>query len=125
MAMNPKVKKRWVEALRSGKYEQGKRRLRSENTFCCLGVLCDLYRIDQGGRADWKYGELGCSFLGQMNELPIEVARWSGLNDTAGDAVFIASIDSGPYDIPDQCLAEHNDEGRTFEQIADAIEKQL
>jgi len=38
-----RFKKRWVEALRSGKYEQGKFTLISPNRkFCCLGVAFDL-----------------------------------------------------------------------------------
>ena len=46
--MNQKIKERWVKALRSGKYKQGKGWLRKssgpkkKSEFCCLGVLCDL-----------------------------------------------------------------------------------
>lgn len=42
------VRKLWVDALRSGKYQQGKGTLESnpprgeEPQFCCLGVLCRL-----------------------------------------------------------------------------------
>lgn len=32
----------WTEALRSGKYKQGKRFLRTGDSFCCLGVAGDL-----------------------------------------------------------------------------------
>jgi hypothetical protein len=41
-------KKKWIEALRGegefkGKYKQTTRYLRRENnTYCCLGVICDL-----------------------------------------------------------------------------------
>lgn len=43
----------WVKTLRNGEYKQGKHRLRnSNNTFCCLGVLCDLARKDGG--EDWE-----------------------------------------------------------------------
>jgi hypothetical protein len=38
--MNPKLKARWVEALRSGDYKQGTKFLRTnEGAYCCLGVL--------------------------------------------------------------------------------------
>lgn len=52
--MKKEVAKAWVEALRSGKYKQGKGWLRQEEpgvepTFCCLGVLCDL-----SGQGRWK-----------------------------------------------------------------------
>ena len=42
--MNPEWKDRWVTALRSGKYEQGAGNLMGEeDTFCCLGVLCNIF----------------------------------------------------------------------------------
>jgi hypothetical protein len=36
----PKAKKaKWLEALRTGKYQQGHGRLKSGEGYCCLGVL--------------------------------------------------------------------------------------
>lgn len=35
------IRAKWLEALRSGNYKQGKFGLRTGDTFCCLGVLCD------------------------------------------------------------------------------------
>jgi hypothetical protein len=32
----------WCEALESGKFEQGRTRLRDGDRFCCLGVACDM-----------------------------------------------------------------------------------
>ena len=51
--MNEEVKKKWVEALRSGRYKQGfytlrKKRVNAdgklgdENVYCCLDVLLDV-----------------------------------------------------------------------------------
>lgn len=41
--MNAAVAKKWVAALRSGKYQQGRGALRRlDNTYCCLGVLCEI-----------------------------------------------------------------------------------
>lgn len=42
-------RKLWVEALRSGEYEQTNGALRYEDKFCCLGVACDLYRKHGSG----------------------------------------------------------------------------
>ena len=39
--------KKWVAALRSGKYEQAKGWLREGDKFCCLGVACDLFDPDE------------------------------------------------------------------------------
>jgi len=54
----------WLEALRSGKYKQGKEKLRQRDkvshrhVYCCLGVLCDLYIQEVGGIAWTKDGRL-------------------------------------------------------------------
>lgn len=40
--MNPELKAKWVEALRSGEYTQGRGWLCREGKYCCLGVLADL-----------------------------------------------------------------------------------
>lgn len=55
--MNPEIKKRWLGALRSGRYDQGRNGYlrqphgRGNALFCCLGVLCDL--AVQDGLAEW------------------------------------------------------------------------
>jgi len=36
--MDAKLKADWVKALRSGKYQQGRYKLKDGNAFCCLGV---------------------------------------------------------------------------------------
>ena len=38
--LNQDFKKRWVEALRSGDYEQGRHSLYEDGKYCCLGVAC-------------------------------------------------------------------------------------
>jgi hypothetical protein len=42
--MEKELAMRWVEALKSGHYKQGRGWLhdRGNNTWCCLGVLCDV-----------------------------------------------------------------------------------
>lgn len=45
--MNRELKTKWLEALRSGKYKQGRSALRTiQDEFCCLGVLCDIVAPD-------------------------------------------------------------------------------
>lgn len=43
--MDAGLKQKWVKALRSGKYEQARGCLKSNNAFCCLGVLADLVGV--------------------------------------------------------------------------------
>ena len=41
--MKAELLNKWLEALRSGKYQQGRGTLRdADNKFCCLGVLLDV-----------------------------------------------------------------------------------
>ena len=47
-----KLLRKWIKALKSGKYTQTKLRLKSESGYCCLGVLCDLI-----GDREWKGGK--------------------------------------------------------------------
>lgn len=59
MAMT-NLQRRWVEALESGKYEQGMGQLRnSNNRYCCLGVACDVNdpTLWDGVDMGWYKGE--------------------------------------------------------------------
>lgn len=112
--MYPEIKAKWVAALRSGKYQQGRGGLRNGDKFCCLGVLCDLNDPDWVDTGD---GEVyGYKLMPVFDMPPKSVYAWAGC-DFSEAAVTIA----------DRALtvADHNDEGRTFAEIADAIEAQL
>lgn len=47
--LNKSDKKKWVEALRSGKYKQGQGYLYNEGLHCCLGVACEIGLIKYSG----------------------------------------------------------------------------
>ena len=95
------VRKKWIAALRSGKYEQGRDQLRSGKEYCCLGVLCDLAV---------KNGVIS-RFIGKDGLLPRKVQKWAAL-----------STDDGNYST--NKLTNLNDNGKSFEEIADVIEKE-
>jgi hypothetical protein len=41
--VNTKFIRKWIDALRSGTFNQGRGKLRSNrNRYCCLGVACEL-----------------------------------------------------------------------------------
>lgn len=51
MVMTSELRTKWISALRSGKYQQGRLRLKSEKEegvicYCCLGVLADVIDPD-------------------------------------------------------------------------------
>lgn len=43
--MRDELKKKWIEALRSKKFEQGQNAMNSNGKFCCLGVLCEVLEL--------------------------------------------------------------------------------
>lgn len=45
--MTPELKQRWVDALRSGDYQQGQSYLANNGSYCCLGVLCEVAEFER------------------------------------------------------------------------------
>lgn len=105
--MDPAIKAQWIAALRGGGYRQGIGHLKEGDRYCCLGVLCEL-------KPDHSWGEAENNKLGYDDgDAPTEypgpsVLGWAGLayRDMEG-------------------LAEMNDDGSTFEDLADYIEENL
>ena len=118
--MDKKVKKLWVDALRSGEYKQAESVLcnKEEDKFCCLGVLCDLHAKTMKKKGFDKYGK----YLKQSELLPKTVKNWAGFVGNEAE-----EYGDNDYDINvrNTTLSQLNDDGKTFEQIADAIEKYL
>ena len=113
MKMNPEWKAKWLVALRSGLYEQGRRQLENlrpngNTEYCCLGVLRELVQpnIDHDAHNDVLY-------------LTGDIAKTVGLPETDDFDAAIAGENVQNH------LGELNDGGSTFPQIADWIEKNL
>ena len=120
--MDREIKARWVAALRSGEYEQGHASLRVGDAFCCLGVLCDIaVRDGVIGEPTIDEGEYAYGRLMERGVLPTEVEVWSGLH--IGDPVVVTDT-SEDYPLEEN-LSSLNDEGMSFEEIAEFIEDQL
>jgi hypothetical protein len=80
------VRDKWVAALRSGAYRQGRGLLRSStDEYCCLGVLCELAVADGIIDSPKVQARGGSAYLyGQQREigfLPNEVIEWAGLTN--------------------------------------------
>ena len=115
--MNLEIKAKWVAALRSGEYTQGYGRLRdSDNKFCCLGVLCNLHAQAHPEIAA-KQTDPG-RYMGELGIPHDSVFIWAGMGVNKVDRTV-------EIDIYKSSIAQHNDAGRTFAEIADAIEAQL
>lgn len=87
MAMNRQQYERMLhlcDVLESGKYQKGKRQLRDGDTYCCLGVACDL-----SGLGEWHHQEGGTYYVGPWGNLefaylPEPVREYYGFPSTAG-----------------------------------------
>lgn len=103
-------KKKWLKALRSGKYNQGTHALRTVTkecgtTYCCLGVACHV-----AGASGLK----GKGWIGNDNLFNIRIKSINKVPTVLHGTTGIPSV-----------LAYLNDHGKTFEQIADVIEQKL
>lgn len=128
--MNPKVKAKWLAALRSGEYKQGTGVLRTDYTgedkFCCLGVLCDL-AVQEGvttltrtNGGVYSYAQDGGG-LGVTGTLPKVVREWA---EVTTDNPLVKWKSGNRY--AHYSLTQLNDrEGLSFDEIADVIEDSL
>ncbi|MEK6860550.1 MAG: hypothetical protein AABY07_01135 [Nanoarchaeota archaeon] len=105
--MNPEIKKKWIEALESGKYQQATGALKVDDGYCCLGVLCDLHR-KQMKKKGWNNGR----YLGDCYYLPDAVRNWAGL------------VKNNLKVCGSQLIAL-NDNGKSFLEIANFIRSKL
>lgn len=115
--MKPDILKKWVSALRSGKYKQGKEQLKKLNgqpKFCCLGVLCDLHAKATGKQWRDNKDEHTGYYLHEYGELPEQVKKWAGLESSNPTL-----IGKGEY----KSAAGLNDSGKRFITIANLIEQ--
>lgn len=99
---------KWLEALESGKYKQGRFRLKNDSngqdTYCCLGVACEVAGIKPVlvDNARWEYEEM-------FSVPPDRLVSELGLNDMNGMIMG------------EGCLINMNDSGSTFAEIAQFI----
>jgi hypothetical protein len=101
--MDTKLKKKWVAALRSGKFKQGSLALLAQGSYCCLGVLCRV-----SGMTPQAIKNLECEEGDTNGLLPKSLRKEFGITDRQQRA-----------------LALMNDDGCSFDAIADRIEKKM
>lgn len=116
--MNKEIKQKWIDALTSGEYKQGRNQLKKEKDgvtrYCCLGVLCEL--ANKEGVGNWTQDNVG--YDKTLGVLPVSVMNWAELKSEYGI----------PFNINnerDLCLTVLNDGGTSFEEIAKLIDIHL
>lgn len=145
--MDSNIKARWIEALRSGEYEQGTGQLKAvspsgQASYCCLGVLCDVMAKD--GFGAWDHDVFivtndtnikpGVDILSESEEehigegvLPIKLANQVGLS-TSGNLntpVEYTSLIHGDGRMAHSLVALNDSAKLTFDEIAHVIEEQF
>jgi hypothetical protein len=99
ITMTQAQKEQWLAALRSGRHKQCIGAMRRGDSYCCLGVFCNVV-LDRASCAD--------GWLGEWN-----------------DATTWDPKDTGSLDSVQKILAAMNDNGKSFEEIADFIEANI
>ena len=120
--MKKHIAMKWVKALRSGKYKQGRGNLRNTfNEFCCLGVLCNLHAQAHPNFAAEQTAPN--AYDGHTGVLGTTVLEWSGMTTDCGD--FNRSLVRGaPRNPSNTALVDLNDTAKwSFAKIATFIEK--
>jgi len=72
--LNPNAQK-WVDALRSGKYKQGRYQLNDGTGLCCLGVGCEVAKDNGIGVRKESYYR-GFSYDTHRVSMPAAVCNW-------------------------------------------------
>lgn len=98
--MDKELKEKWIAALRGGDYRQGHRFLYKDGAYCCLGVLHEL-ATGETPPTSWSSKPQVLRFIDE----PIEQHLGGSCAHTA--------------------LVAMNDNGKSFAEIADWIEKNL
>ena len=117
--MNAAVKEKWLAALESGDYPQGKFALKEAQngvvSYCCLGVLCEV-AVAEGVISEAAPREDSPTYIfnGSTAYLPTKVMEWAGLTSHAGD-----------LEEENVCLTRLNDNGVPFAEIAEVIREKF
>lgn len=114
-------KKKWVKALRSGKYEKGEGALRDYNDkYCCLGVACEIFGIEAKKVAPSGDGgyESGYQYDLSLGLLPDVLQERLGLTSEGNlpKSVLLNGLAL-------KSLVSLNDSGASFKRIASVIER--
>ena len=120
---------KWLEALRSGQYQQGKGAMQTvtrdgTSRFCCLGVLCDVLKDDLDLVWDTEHPQnrilkdrIGTNIFdnGHAHMPPCKVVEAiPGLTRRKNDKVNLSKL-----------VHMNDQQGMTFIEIADFLEEKL
>lgn len=102
-------KDKWIAALRSGEYKQGRTALENNGVFCCLGVACKISDVPT-----LEYDEETGQHL-EIEWIPENTSIPNILIGASEVAEKLSVMNDGNYETPTHSFAE----------IADYIEENL
>jgi hypothetical protein len=118
--------KEWIDALLSGKFNQTTGRLRYKDSFCCLGVACETvgkhFDIMLTICASSRDEATIALYAGQEVGLPVvlvnALSMCSSIGHAHGDFELMLNK---PFNGISATLAELNDSGYSFREIANTL----
>lgn len=111
--LNKEAVHKWVKALRSGEYKQGREQLRNDDDeYCCLGVACDVFKEEVNG--EWKQNGENYQFHIGGNHtvgfMPIFLKDHLGLSENFVNVELVSANDHKEL---------------SFDEIANMIEEEV
>lgn len=125
MSCNQENVRKWVDALRSGDFEQRTGRLNAEGQYCCLGVACEL-ALGDGVKVVKTLVEPSpyadhYAYDGKATFLPTSVQEWLGI--IAEDPSVLFTDPESETEVTWGLVGINDGLGASFDQIADALER--
>lgn len=122
--MDNKLKQKWIDALRSGRYIQGKKFLkRSVNDapkYCCLGVLCEIEGKEWNLIADFTNNVMRYDVQSPEDKVLVYAAESSVGMLPEHTRILVGLPSSIEHE-----LIRMNDQGTDFNEIANYIERRV
>lgn len=110
---------RWAKDLLNPRIKQDVGALRTKDGYCCLGRAC----VVAGLRAKRDHSTTTYKYENKSSELPISVVRKYDIYSEGGSRRDHQPIVIGDRDSRYRSLADANDQGITFKEIAAYIRK--
>ncbi|WP_086922701.1 hypothetical protein [Variovorax sp. JS1663] len=122
--MKPEIAALWADALESGKYKRGARRLKDRlGRHSAVGVLCEVHRSLHPAMRDLQ--PEGASYLGESALLPRVVLAWAGLDLFASQGPEIAIKSKLTRQWRSFAVDVHDFMGASWPEIARAMRSQI
>jgi len=120
--MTPELKAKWLNDLRSGKYQKTHSHLRDDKGYCCLGVLCETAGV--GFNLASKTADHNADVAGQM--WTMYPNDFEGMPINEGEELSAMGMEIfGLGQVQHDDLTRLNDENSTFAEVIQYIEENL